>query len=91
MIRLTESAKQFYPKCSKYEEQQEEEKTKVANLRESLHHCVQQGSDTLGHLEQLEDPGNPEHSHHPNDGRVDGEYLTLDLLQSYANDRQEDN
>ena len=46
-------------------------------LGQSLHDCVQQSSDPLGHLEEFKDPGNPEDPHHPDDGGVDGKHLTL--------------
>ena len=65
-------------------------KTK-GDLRQCLHDRVQQSPDTLGHLEQLEDPGDPEDPHHADDGGVDGEHLALDLLQSDADDGEEDN
>ena len=57
------------------EEQEEEEEAQVPHLRQSLHHCVQQSSDPLRHLEKLQDPGYPQNPHHADQGRVDDEGL----------------
>jgi len=35
-------------------EEQEEEKSKVADFRQSLHHRVEQSTNGLGHLQQLQ-------------------------------------
>ena len=57
----------------------------LSYLRECLHHRVQQSPDPLGHLEELENSGNPQDSHHSDYSWIDREDLTLDLLQSDAN------
>ena len=54
-------------------------------LRQRLHNSVQQSSDALGHLEELQHPGNPEDSHHADDGGIDREDLALDFLQCDTN------
>ena len=54
-------------------------------LRQRLHDSVQQSPDALGHLEELEDPGDSENSHHADDGGIDREDLALDLLQCDTN------
>ena len=51
---FTESAKHFDPEGGKDEEKEEEEKAEVADLRQGLHHSVEEGSDALGHLEELQ-------------------------------------
>ena len=61
------------------------------HLRQGLHHSVQQCADPLGHLEEFENSGNSKNSHHSDDGRIDGEYLTFDLFQCNPNDREENN
>ena len=76
----TQSSKQFNSKCSKDEEQEEEEQTKISDLRKSLHNGVKKSSDTLGHLQQFENPSNPQNSHHSNYCWVDGEHLALYFL-----------
>ena len=81
----TQSSKQFNSKCSKDEEQEEEEQTKISDLRKSLHNGVKKSSDTLGHFEELQNSGNPQDSHHSDYSWIDREDLTLDFFQSDAN------
>ena len=75
-----------FPTCSKRKVKELYLLFTSSHLRERLHDSVQQSSDPLGHLEQLEDPRYPQHSHHADDGGVDREDLALDLLQSDTDD-----
>ena len=81
---LTESSEELHPQGSEYEEEEEEEEAEVADLRQGLHHRVEKGTNSLGHFKELEDSGNSEDSHHPDDGGVDREDWALHLLQSYS-------
>ena len=63
-MRLTDASEQFDSECGEDEEEQEEEKSeveeqkeeksKVADFRQSLHHRVEQSTNGLGHLQQLQ-------------------------------------
>ena len=56
--------------------------TQISHLRQSLHHCIEQGPDPFGHLQKLENPGNSENPHNPDNSGVDDEGLTLYLLKT---------
>jgi len=53
-LTLTYTTEQFDAERSEYKEQQEEEKTEVADFRQRLHHCVQQCTNRFRHLQQLQ-------------------------------------
>ena len=54
MMQLTDASEQFDPECSEDEKEQKEEKTEIADFRQSLHHRVEQSADRLGHLQQFQ-------------------------------------
>ena len=89
LLLTAEAAEHLHAERREDEEQQEEEEAEVANLRQRLHHSVQQSSDPLGHLEELEDARYSEDSHHPDQSGVDDEGPPLHLLQSNADDGEE--
>ena len=51
---LTNSAEQFDTESGKYEEEQEEEESKVPDLGQGLHDRVQQCSHRLSHLQEFQ-------------------------------------
>ena len=51
---LTEPPEHFDAERGKDEEEEEEEEAEVADLRQGLHHSVEEGADALGHLEELQ-------------------------------------
>ena len=78
----TKSSEEFDAKGSKNEEQKKEEEAEISHLGESLHHSVQQGTNSLGHFQELENPGNSENPHDPDNSGVDDEGLTFYLLKT---------
>ena len=79
LLLTAQTAEHLHAQGGEDEEQEEEEEAQVPHLRQSLHHCVQQSSDPLRHLEKLQDPGNPQNPHHADQGRVDDEGLQCNL------------
>ena len=55
------------------------------NLWQGLHNSVKKSSDTLRHLEKLENSGYPQHSHHSDNCRIYGEYLGQNIRISNKN------
>ena len=51
---LTDSTEEFNTKSGEYVEEQEKEKSKVANFWQSLYHSIQQRANRHSHFEQLQ-------------------------------------
>lgn len=51
---LTQTTKQLHSQGGEYKEEKKEEQSKVADLGEGLHDGVEEGTDALRHLQQLQ-------------------------------------